>query len=227
MLWPVREDRAPALILCHGFGSCKENHAAFAAQALARGWAVLSFDFRGHGGSEGCAGLADDQRRWGGAGLAARTAGSGSGRIAVRGASMGGYFAIHAACRWPHLAACVALNPPDEASLSAMLGAARDPHTYFGQWRLRGEGFPRIMSCDFSCWLETSNLYGAVAAIAPRPLLLVHGTGDALVPPQISEDLYAAAEDPKTLWLLESADHCFASRDPEVCAHTLDWLGTL
>ena len=83
------------------------------------------------------------------------------------------------------------------------------------------------MSCDFACWLETSNLYGAVAEIAPRPLLLVHGTGDALVPPQISEDLYAAAGDPKTLWLLESADHCFASRDPEVCAHTLDWLAAL
>src|SRR5947209_20600696 len=54
MLWPVGEDRAPALILCHGFGSCKENHAGFAAQAATRGWGVLSFDFRGHGASDGC-----------------------------------------------------------------------------------------------------------------------------------------------------------------------------
>src|SRR5215217_1884816 len=125
--WPARDDRAPGLILCHGFGSCKENHAAFAAQAGTRGWVVLSLDFRGHGASEGCT----DSRTINDVGAALGwlrgQAGVDPGRIAVRGTSMGGYFAIHAARQWPALAACVALNPPDEAALSAMLQAARDP----------------------------------------------------------------------------------------------------
>ena len=75
-------------------------------------------------------------------------------RIAVRGSSMGGYFAIHALRRWPELACGVALNPPDEAGLNRLMRDARDPTTFFGEWRARGEGFPRLMGCDLACWLE-------------------------------------------------------------------------
>ncbi len=48
--------RAPlALLYLHGFGSRQEGEKAtfFRARALASGWAFCSFDFRGHGASEG------------------------------------------------------------------------------------------------------------------------------------------------------------------------------
>src|SRR5438270_10170921 len=51
---PPQTGAAPGLILCHGFGGCKERLALFADQAAARGWMALSFDFRGHGASDGC-----------------------------------------------------------------------------------------------------------------------------------------------------------------------------
>ena len=224
MVWPDRAGPAPALILCHGFGSCKENHAAFAAQAAAQGWAVLSFDFRGHGASDGCL----DSRTI--HDLAAALAwlqeqpGIDHGRIAVRGSSMGAYFAIHAARRWPALGCCVALSPPDEGALTTLLRDAHDPATAVGQWRCQGKGFPRVMGCDLSCWLEANDVYTAAAGLAPAPLLLVHAAGDTAVPAQISEDLYGHAREPKSLWVLPAGDHHSLSGDPEVTARTLDWL---
>jgi pimeloyl-ACP methyl ester carboxylesterase len=214
----------PALVVCHGFGSCKENHTAFADLAAARGWAVLTFDWRGHGASDGCV----DSRAINDVGAAlawlrAHPAIDAT-RIVVRGSSMGGYFAIHAACQWPDVAGCVALNPPDESMLLALLRDARDPSTYFGQWRAAGQGFPRIMGCDFSCWLESNTIRNAVARIAPRPLLLIHCRGDEVVPVQITEELYALAGDPKACWLLEGGDHRFAAQDPDTGTRTLDWL---
>ncbi len=41
------------VVILHGAGSCKENHHDFARGALAAGFAALTFDQRGHGGSEG------------------------------------------------------------------------------------------------------------------------------------------------------------------------------
>ncbi|HUS15105.1 MAG TPA: alpha/beta fold hydrolase [Chloroflexia bacterium] len=223
--WPAHGgDPAPALVVCHGFGSCKENHAAFAAQSAAAGWAVLAFDFRGHGASDGCVDshTVHDIRAaldW----LRAQP-GIDPTRLVVRGSSMGAYFAIHAARRWPDVAACVALNPADEAGLATLLHDAHDPSTFYGQWRARGEGFPRVMGCDLDCWIEGSDVYGAVTKIAPRPLLLIHCQGDEMVPWQLSQRLYDAAGDPKAFWLLEGGDHRFAAHDATLSARTLDWL---
>src|SRR6478735_11691389 len=42
----------PGVVIVHGAGSCKENHADFARLATANGWAALAFDLPGHGDSE-------------------------------------------------------------------------------------------------------------------------------------------------------------------------------
>lgn len=223
--WPAGDDPAPALIVCHGFGSCKENHAAFAREAAARGWVVLSFDFRGHGGSDGCM----DSRTIHDVGaavawLAARPRVDPA-RLAIRGSSLGGYFALHAARRWPELAACVALNPPDEAGLSRLLHEAGEPDSFYGQWRARGDGFPRVMGCDLACWLEGNDLYAAAAGRPSHPLLLVHCRGDEMVPVAVTEKLCGVACEPKTCWLLEGGNHHFAAHDPALGERALDWLG--
>lgn len=48
----------------------------------------------------------------------------------------------------------------------------------------------------------------SVAAIAPRPLLIIHGTQDPTIPIEHARRLYAAAGEPKELWLGEGAVHC-------------------
>ena len=47
----------------------------------------------------------------------------------------------------------------------------------------------------------------AVADVAPRPLLIVHGLEDETISPADSEAIFAAAGEPKELWLIPGADH--------------------
>jgi fermentation-respiration switch protein FrsA (DUF1100 family) len=49
-------------------------------------------------------------------------------------------------------------------------------------------------------WLPEADPVKAVGAIAPRPLLLIHGTKDDETLPINAERLYAAAGQPKRLW---------------------------
>ncbi|TNC74186.1 alpha/beta hydrolase [Rubellimicrobium roseum] len=48
---------------------------------------------------------------------------------------------------------------------------------------------------------------GAVDALSPRPLLLVHGTADEILPPSCSEDIHARASGPKELILYPGCRH--------------------
>ncbi|KAL6043896.1 X-linked retinitis pigmentosa GTPase regulator [Balamuthia mandrillaris] len=57
--------------------------------------------------------------------------------------------------------------------------------------------------------------YLCVSKLSPRPLLLMHGTSDDLVPPQHSELIYANAKEPRDLWLAKDAWHCaLYDKDP-------------
>lgn len=49
-----------------------------------------------------------------------------------------------------------------------------------------------------------------IAQISPRPILLIHGGKDTVVDPHDAPLLYAAAQEPKELWIVPSADHCGA-----------------
>jgi alpha-beta hydrolase superfamily lysophospholipase len=46
-----------------------------------------------------------------------------------------------------------------------------------------------------------------VENLAPRPLLLVHGTADTILPSEASQDIYDRARQPKRLTLIEGAGH--------------------
>src|SRR5512132_1852134 len=94
----TRPDRAwPGVVIVHGAGSRKENHADFARLASAGGWAALTFDLPGHGASEPpMSGAAvDDVVAM--ARLLGSQDGVDAGRVAVRGSSLGGFLAITAA----------------------------------------------------------------------------------------------------------------------------------
>jgi len=72
----------------------------------------------------------------------------------------------------------------------------------------------------------SSQLAGAhvVADLAPRPLLLVHGTADTILPHQSSEAIYERAQEPKTLKLIPGADHLYSGFGDEVFDLVQKWL---
>jgi alpha/beta superfamily hydrolase len=72
----------------------------------------------------------------------------------------------------------------------------------------------------------SSQLAGAhvVGDLAPRSLLLVHGTADAILPRRSSEMIYERAGEPRELMLFEDADHRFTDRGDELFALVSVWL---
>jgi fermentation-respiration switch protein FrsA (DUF1100 family) len=50
----------------------------------------------------------------------------------------------------------------------------------------------------------------AIAALSPRPLLLIHGAADTLIPASHAHALFAAAREPKDLWIVPGVEHCGA-----------------
>ncbi len=221
-LWiPPLEEPAPAVIVFHGAGSQKENHADFARAALAHDFVALTFDNRGHGETDGALGpgvIADLQRL---ARFVADRPEVDAGRVAVRGSSMGGLLAIHMAAASDAIAAVVAICPASERMLLESVrpvaaGKPPAPGSYLEAMRIE----PKALAA----WLEEYEVGDAVERLAGKPLMLIHAQGDEQVPYQHSEELYARAGEPKRLLLLEGGDHRSAQHDAEIQGESLRWL---
>jgi hypothetical protein len=198
---PEHETNAGVVIL-HGAGSAKESHFDFARGCRADGIAALAYDARGHGRSEGefGPGAIDDALAM------VELLREHAGPIALRGSSLGGFQAIHAGVRDPALCAVVAICPAPEDLLLRLLrsGAPLDF---------------RLDARAAEAWLRTLDVYAAVADLGPRTeLLLLHARGDEQVPWTVSEDLHAAAHEPKRLLLLPGGHHRSLQHDLELQA---------
>jgi pimeloyl-ACP methyl ester carboxylesterase len=169
--------------------------------------AALAYDARGHGRSEGAfgPGALDDALAM--AALLRSHAPS----IALRGSSMGGFQAIHAAARArtagePPISAVVAICPAPDDGLLRFLRSGQELH----------------FRCDREAsaeWLESLNIYDAAASLAPETaLLLMHARGDEQVPYEISERLHEAAGEPKRLLVMPGGHHRSIQHDEELQA---------
>jgi uncharacterized protein len=198
---PEGEPSAGVVVL-HGAGSAKESHFDFARGCREEGMVALAFDARGHGGSDGAfgPGAIDDVLAM------VKLMRGHAPRVALRGSSMGGFQAIHAAARDASVCAVVAICPAPERSLLRMLRS----------------GEPLRFDCDApatEAWLESLDLFDAVSRVGPNTgLLLLHAKGDDQIPYTASEDLYAAAHEPKRLLVLPGGHHRSLQHDLEVQA---------
>lgn len=126
--------------------------------------------------------------------------------LGLLGFSMGATLAILAAATDPTIRAVVADSA--YATLQGVVAAA------YGRYRL--PSWPFLALCDrYNGW-RYGYRYGAlrpiavVGQIAPRPLLIIHGTRDAVTPVAHAHQLYDAAGPGKALWIAEGAHHCGA-----------------
>jgi fermentation-respiration switch protein FrsA (DUF1100 family) len=72
----------------------------------------------------------------------------------------------------------------------------------------------------------SSQLAGAhvVGELAPKPLLLIHGDADTILPHESSQALYDRAGEPKTLKILPGVGHRLSEAADEVFDLVRDWL---
>ncbi len=65
---------------------------------------------------------------------------------------------------------------------------------------------------------------GDVRELAPKPLLLVHGTADLTLSPDLSRQVWKRAGEPKALHLLEGASHSLRERREQLLSILLPWI---
>jgi uncharacterized protein len=221
----------PLVIVCHGFTGSKEGggRALEMGDTLAeRGFSTLLFDFAGCGESEGnwadltLSGQVSDL------GAAVRfSREAGFKRIILTGRSFGGstvlaYAAgdrnINSVCTW---AAVARLEPLFKKFVGDRPdGPAEETLT------IEGEEGPLELKRKFFIDLQNFNITACAAKIAPRSLLVIHGSADESVPCSDAELIYNSAHEPKKLAIIEGADHRFSEHMDQVWSTFFDWLET-
>ena len=192
------------VVILHGAGSCKENHFDFARAMHAAGMAVVAFDQRGHGESEG----ALDGRAV--ADVATMAAALPPGLpLGLRGSSMGGYLALVAAAQL-QAAAVVAICP---ASADQLARGLADQRFAF-----------RANAGRLQAFLSEHPLDAVVPTLG-ADLLLLHAEGDEQVPVQHSRELAALADPGSTRFVeVPGGDHRSVQHDSELQALAVRFL---
>jgi len=207
--WLFRSATATAsVILLHGYRGNKHSLLPI-AQMLYPAYNVLLLDHRGHGESDGVRTTIGYEERLDVHGAVDFLVERGLGPVGIYGMSMGGAIAILAAAEDPRIVAVIADSPFARlrwaVQQSAVLRGYPAPFTpimaFLGclttalHLRLRMEAFDPIEVID---------------RIAPRPLLLMHGVEDEIIPVVSAHTLFARAGEPKELWLMDGLQHCRA-----------------
>lgn len=180
----------------HGNAANISNHLPLVSWLPAQGFHVLMFDYRGFGRSEGkptLDGVVDDAH----AALAyVRTRPEvDATRLVVFGQSLGGATALRLLARD---AAGVRLAVIDSA-FASYRGIARD---------VASGGLLAPVAGIAASVLPPAERDPITALKSIRvPLIFVHGKRDSVVPSRYSEELHAAAGEPRQLWLVPGADH--------------------
>jgi dipeptidyl aminopeptidase/acylaminoacyl peptidase len=198
---------SPAIIICHGVGANKSDFTELAASFARRGYYVLLFDFRGHGESKGSRtslGYHEQKDLISALAFLKHRIDIDPKRIGVYGFSMGGATAILAAANTGAFSAVVA-----DSAFTSLRDQARDAITGF--YHLPAFPFLQLTVLGYELYFQIRvDVVSPVLAInklAPVPILIIAGEGDKLIPADNGRKLYAAAREPKELWIIQHADH--------------------
>ena len=216
------------LVLCHGFpsgprgaASSGQTYPEFADRlATELGWVVLTFNFRGTGASAGqfsLGGWLADLK----AAVDTLLATDGVTDAWLAGFGAGGSLAICTAGEDERVRGVAAFGAPAEFD-----EWASDPDRFLASARELGVIRDARFPVDRDAWareLREIRPLALIGKVPPRPLLLVHGDDDAVVPPEHVRELAKAAEGFAELRLLNGAGHRLR-HDPRAVAALLGWL---
>jgi putative redox protein len=218
----------PGLVLCHGFpagpGGAATSGQTYPqlAERLAAdtGWVVLAFNFRGTGTSEGdfsLAGWLDDLR----AAIDYLLASGGVSGVWLAGSGTGGSLALCEAGEDERVRGVATFS--SRADFGDWAG---DPLRFLDHARAIGVIETASFPDDFDGWsreLREIRPTALIAKIPPRPILLVHGADDDIVPLDDARVLADAAGDAVELRVLSEAGHRLR-HDPRAIALLLGWM---
>ena len=208
-----------AVVLVHGFTGYRHDPTviAMAHELRAEGYAVIAYDMRGHGESEGLCTLGDrESLDVAAAVVAARDLAP---RVVLVGASLGGIAVLRYGVDDPDLAGVVTVSAPAQWRLSTPRTAlaAAMIRTGIGRRlaRRRGVRLDRRWT-----WPEPPD---ALAARLTVPLAVVHGRDDRFMPTSEALVLHDAAAGHRRLDLVTGMGHAYGPRGLEPIGDAVGW----
>ena len=228
---PGRGDRTPypTVCVCHGIPAKRpdpsdKGYPLLAEQICRQGFAVFIFNFRGTGASGGNLDILGWTRDLKAAidYLCTLPEVDGS-HLSLLGFSGGAAVSVYVASQDKRVSSIVTCACPAEF---AFLINADEPQSIIDRFRsigtIRDESFPQ----STEKWLNGFRLVSPIryiAGIAPRPLLLVHGSQDEVVEVSHAYKLYDSAAEPKQIIIVDSAEHRLRQNEKAMTV-VIDWL---
>jgi pimeloyl-ACP methyl ester carboxylesterase len=210
-----------AVVVAHGFsGTHTKPWQALVARGLARHAGVVAFDFRGHGRSSGVSTLGELEVL--------------DVDAAVAWARALGYANV-VTCGWSMGASCVLRHAALSGGVDAVVSVSAT-----SRWRVRDtkpmrrlhwiveRRAGRVVGRHYlktrlaTHWEDEPESPVEVVGRVRVPLLIVHGDRDSYFPLEHPRALYAAANEPKEMWLVNG----FAHAESGATGPLLDRIGT-
>ncbi len=205
--WYIATDNSVrSIIVCSGANGSLDADLHVAPWLREAGFNVLLFNWRAHGNSEGEVVTLGFNERYDLIAAVQFAKAHGAERVGVLGFSMGGTVAIATAAVYDDINVVVA-DSPFVYVLSAVAGGLIE--------RGMPEGLSFLLARLFvatACLRMQLNLYDIdlvrwIHRVAPRPLLLIFGEQDVIVPKAEVDLIFARAREPKEVWRVPEAAH--------------------
>jgi len=204
------------ILFLHGNAENISTHIASVYWLPAHGYDVFLFDYRGYGKSEGQPTLSGIQKDYSAAlDYLFHRPGADTDNVFVFGQSLGAGVVLVGTDKSPYKSRLRAVIT--EGAFTSYRAVAREMFSHF--WLTWLFQWPLSLTID-----DDYRPIDHIAGISPTPLLLIHSKQDEVIPFHNALELYAAARQPKTLWVLKNVRHIHAFTKPENRNKLLEYL---
>lgn len=195
--WYTPPKNGAVILVAHGYGDKRTED--FYALFASHGYGVVAWDFRAHGKSGGeFSSLGYYETLDVKAALDFVLAQPDVEHVGAWGGSMGAVTMIRATAQYPQIEALIADSPfatlEDEIALRVPFPLMRSLIQFFAE-----------QGSDAS--IDLVRPVDDIASISPRPVFIIQGMGDGMVPLDSAQRLYDAAGEPRQLWVEDDVPH--------------------
>ncbi len=219
----------PALCICHGIPAVRPDptdrgYTLLAQRFCHAGFITLIFNFRGTGRSEGNLDILGWSRDLKAAlDFLYNVKEVDETHFCLLGFSGGAAVSVYTAAHDPRVSSVVTCACPADFRSLSQGETSLDTIQRFRQIGvIKDEDFPPSLK-EWERGFETISPIKWIDKISPRPLLLVHGDADELIPLEHAHMLYRKAKEPKELKIIPSAKHKIRLEEAAM-AFVLNWL---
>ncbi len=220
--WTPEAPFTTTVVLVHGFTASKDHPdvVAVAEALVAHGYAVLSYDMRGHHESEGLCTLGDREAL--DVAAAVDAARQMSERVVTVGASMGGIAVVRHAGSNPLIDGVVTVSAPARWRLP------RNVRSVFAAVLTR-TGFGRRMASRHLKvrihpeWSDPPSPLEVAAGIR-TPLAVIHGEADRMIPADEAHRLASGSSGPTRLDIVPAMGHAFDALGIPAIIEGIRWV---